>query len=146
LTLSGAKYVATLPLVLDGGDTDNDGDVDINDVTLLLAQFGSIVAPGTCPWNGARNADFNNNTAVGAEDYSFLVAQWLTTSACSCSIPLSGSGSEGRRQTWLAVRDATSAAADLTRDGMVDHRDVEVFERRYGLSGELSAKLRAERR
>jgi hypothetical protein len=44
------------------------------------------------------------------------------------------------------VRDATSAAADLTRDGMVDHRDVEVFERRYGLSGELSAKLRAERR
>lgn len=146
LTVSGAKYVATLPLVLDGGDTDNDGDVDINDVTLLLAQFGSIVAPGTCPWNGARNADFNNNTAVGAEDYSFLVAHWLTTSACSCSVPLSGSGSDGRRQTWLAVRDALSAAADLTRDGMVDHRDVEVFERRHGLSGELSAKLRAERR
>jgi len=145
LTIMGAKYVASTTLVLDGGDTDNDGDVDINDVTLFLAQFGNLAAAGGCPWDGVtKDADFSNDGAVGSEDYVFLTASWLTTSSCLCSIPLvSGAGERTRLMQGIAVHDAMTARADLSGDGRVDVRDVELFETRYGLSGELSARMRA---
>ena len=58
---TGTKYIADAVLALDGGDTDNDGDVDINDVTLFLLQFGQFASPGGCPWDGVtRDADFSN--------------------------------------------------------------------------------------
>ncbi len=43
---------------------------------------------------------------------------------------------------------AQALRADLNGDGVVDHRDVRVFERRHGLSHELSNMIRetAERR
>jgi HYR domain len=143
LTDAGAKYVATTTLLLKAGDTDNDRDVDINDVTLLLAQFGMTVAPGTCPWDGTRNADFSNNGAVGAEDYSAMTPNWLQISAiCTCTGPQEGEEEERPGVRWLAVHDELTAAADLDRNGRVDVRDVEVLEQRFALSGELSKRMR----
>ncbi|MFO0873085.1 MAG: HYR domain-containing protein [Phycisphaerales bacterium] len=144
LTIMGAKYVATSTLMLGAGDTDNDGDVDINDVTLLVAQFGTLAAPGGCPWDGTRNADFSNDGVIGSLDYSILSGSgnWLTTSSCACSLPLEGGGEPKDPAGWVLVHDATTAAADLNHDGRVDVRDVEVLEQRHGLSGELSKHMR----
>jgi hypothetical protein len=141
LTLVGSKYVADTPLVLLGGDTDDDGGVDINDVTLFLAQFGTSPASGGCPWDGVtKSADFNNSGTVEIGDYAPLVANWLTLTECGCSSSaLEGADARGRE---LPVRDGITAAADHDRNGVVDWRDVEVLERRHGLSGELSRKMR----
>ena len=145
LIIVGAKYVASSALVLDGGDTDDDGDVDINDVTLYLAQFGNTAAAGGCPWDGVtRDSDFSNNGAVGSEDYVFLTANWLTTSGCSCSMP--NVAGRQRLEQSVVVRDGLTAAADLNRDGLVDVRDVELFEARYGFSGALSERMYATQR
>lgn len=143
LTLAGTQYVADSTLVLDGGDTDNDGDVDINDVTLFLSQFGDPASPGGCPWDGlTRDADFSNNTVIGSEDYVFLTANWLTTSSCMCAVVVGGYDERARLAAIAAVTDAASDRADLNRDGWVDVLDVEVFEARHGLSG-LSQVMRA---
>ncbi|QDU69370.1 HYR domain-containing protein [Engelhardtia mirabilis] len=143
LMISGSKYVATLPLVLDGGDTDNDGDIDINDVTLFLNQFGDTATAGGCAWSGVRDADFSNDGAVGSEDYAFLVDGWLSTSECLCTMSLTGSTDERRSQPRsLPVGDRLTATADLNGDRRVDWRDVELFELRHGLSGELSRAMR----
>ncbi len=135
---AGVSYTAGGVISLEGGDTDNDGDVDINDVTLLLSQFGSVVPSGTCPWDGTRDADFDNDSAVGALDYGFLVANWLTMSSCACTSPSVGFGP----RRWLQVDGPTTAAVDFNRDGRVDAGDVEIFEQRHGLSGELSRRMR----
>ncbi|RKY21457.1 MAG: hypothetical protein DRQ55_04340 [Planctomycetota bacterium] len=146
LTLVGAKYVADTTLVLDGGDTDNDGDIDINDVTLLLAQFGDLAAAGGCPWDGVtKDADFSNNGAVAAEDYNIMVASWLSMSGCACTLPLVV-GDRGETRQWVRVHDDITLAADLTGDGRVDVRDVELFELQQRLSGELSKRMRASQR
>jgi hypothetical protein len=149
LTIVGAKYVASTTIVLDGGDTDNDGDIDINDVTWLLGQFGGLANAPSCPWDGVtRDADFENGGAVGSEDYSFITANWLTTSGCACTIAASGGNGPRRHRLdqWLPVRDARTAAADLNADGRVDVLDVELFEQANGLSGALSRRMRATRR
>ncbi len=144
LMVVGTKYQTTAPLVLDGGDTDNDGDVDINDVTLFLAQFGNPASAGGCMWDGStRDADFNNNTVVGTTDYNFFAPVWLTSSGCVCSLLGTGGFGSGSLLSSIRVNDARTRAADLSGDGIVDYRDVEVFEVRYGLSGELSARMRA---
>jgi hypothetical protein len=143
LTNEGAYYSADMTLFLKAGDTDNDGDVDINDVTLFVAQFGTSPGDGGCPWNGTtRSADFSNNGPVGAEDYSVLTLNWLTTSSCACTFAQEGEDEERPGVRWLAVHDELTAAADLDRNGRVDVRDVEVLEKRYGLSGELSKRMR----
>ena len=142
--VAGANYTALGVLSLDGGDTDNDGDVDINDVTFLIGQFGGSALPGGCPWDGVtRDSDFSNNGVVGSEDYVFLTANWLTSSSCPCTLPF------GKfRPRLLASRpanDALAISADLNKDGKVDVLDVELLEQRHGLSGELSRKMRAGR-
>ncbi len=143
LSVVGSVYVAG-PIVLDGGDTDNDGDIDINDVTWFLGQFGDLAVAGGCPFGGARDADFSNNGAIGAEDYAFLVAGWLSLSSCPCTLPLVVGGPEDR--TRKEVRDQVTRKADLNGDGWIDVLDVELFEARHGLSGELSMRMRATAR
>jgi hypothetical protein len=144
LSLDGTKYETTATLVLEGGDTDDDGDVDINDVTLLLLQFGNLASPGGCPWDTVtRDADFSNNGAVAAEDYTFLTTNWLTISTCSCTLPATAGGGRDLRSRQLAL-DA-SRGADLNRDGWIDWKDVAIFERRAGLPEVLSTRMRYER-
>lgn len=145
LTVGGTKYVATGTLMLEGGDTDDDGDVDINDVTWLIAQFGMVAASGGCPWNTVtRDADFSNNAVVGSEDYVFQVSNWLTASACACTVP---AVFQPRRpletRPYVLAKDAVARAADLNGDGWVDHLDVRLFEDAHGLPHELSETLRA---
>ncbi len=148
LTVAGNSYSTMMPLVLEPGDNDNDSDVDINDVTLLIAQFGGPEPAGGCPWNPlARGADFSNNGNVGSEDYSLLSPNWLTFTSCDCVAAASGGGAPPaqRGRTRIATSEllpSTASRADLNGDGWVDVKDVEEFERRNGLAPELSAVIK----
>ncbi|RKY18296.1 MAG: hypothetical protein DRQ55_13780 [Planctomycetota bacterium] len=149
VSVDGLQYEADAVLALEGGDTDNDGDVDINDVTLFLSQFGSLSSSGGCPWDGVtRDADFDDGGAVGAMDYGFLTANWLTVSGCGCFGLLTNSENQGRAGlvSRLAVYSEAERGADLDRDGVIDWRDVELFELRRGLPHVLSARMRATTR
>jgi len=170
LAVSGTKYVTGSVLELEGGDTDNDGDVDINDITWFLFQFGLLADAGGCPWDGTtRDADFSNNGAVGSDDYVFLTANWLTMSSCSCTVFLTSMGDRriGAGQltvlsgVWQGLSQAQIAGApvvslptiglpprmrsklDRDSDGVVDFKDVRSLELLYGLPHTLSAKMEA---
>lgn len=144
LAVSGTGWAGTSLMSLDGGDTDDDGDVDINDVTWFLGQFGDLAASGGCPWDGTRDADFSNNGAIASEDYAFLVDNWLTTSGCLCSLFFDPPGlPTAGLETRLRVTGPALAAVDFSGDGLVDADDVELFEIEHGLSGALSARMRA---
>ncbi len=147
LTDAGAIYTADTLLSLRGGDTDNDSDVDINDVTLLLAQFGDPASDGDCAWDGTRDTDFSNNGVVASEDYSILTANWLTFSSCSCSSAANGPDDDDEGvATSVSVFDLpidVAKKADLNGDGVVDYRDVRLFELRNGLPQELSTLIEA---
>ena len=148
LTDAGTFYTADTLLSLAGGDTDNDGDVDINDVTLLLAQFGNSASAGGCPWDTVtRDADFSNNNIIGSEDYTFLTDNWLTFSSCNCTLGADGpGGSGGVLLTAISVEDLPAdlgERADLNQDGVVDYKDVRAFEQRNGLPNDLSSLMEA---
>ncbi len=156
LTPAGSMYNAGPPLLLKGGDTDNDGDVDINDVTYFIFRFGTIASVGGCPWNSARDADFGNNGLVFGEDYNFLFGNWLGFSSCPCSLPALGGKAGALPGPGPAFVDAVAlstselrtdvaAAVDLNCDGKFDYRDVERFEQLHGFSARLSSKLRSGR-
>jgi hypothetical protein len=49
------------------GDTDNDGDVDADDLTNVILQWGS-----TCPCN----ADVDNDNDVDADDLTIVILNW----------------------------------------------------------------------
>ncbi|RKZ11539.1 hypothetical protein DRQ53_15895, partial [bacterium] len=156
LSMDGTYYIATTQLDLQGGDTDNDGDVDINDVTWFMFQFGALAAPGGCPWDGVtRDADFSNDGAVGTEDYTFLTANWLSASECLCTAPFLAGDRGDPRDNFDLLRPSTRRASqlvtrnwhskvDFDKNGRLDYRDVRKFEQRHGLGKGLSDKLRAE--
>jgi len=142
LSVVDTMYVAGSTLSLVPGDSDNDGDVDINDVTLLLGQFGNFAAAGGCPFDDVtRDSDFDNNGAVAAEDYAAMAASWLVLSSCGCAFP---APDQGGPVTALRTRDVphrVRKAADRNRDGIIDHRDVRLFELEHHLPHTLSAKI-----
>ncbi|MFG0253444.1 MAG: hypothetical protein ACF8NJ_11295 [Phycisphaerales bacterium JB038] len=148
LSVGEGDYVANTVPVLDGGDTDNDGDCDINDVTWYLAQNGDFAADGGCPWDGlTRDADFNNDGIVDSTgDYSFLARNGLTLSSCDCTL---GFGASLDLLRTKAVLDASTlpaeiaARADLNEDGVIDYLDVEIFEFVNALPNALSSRMRA---
>ncbi len=159
LTVAGGPpYYTCAPLLLLAGDTDNDNDVDINDVTLLLVQFGSLEASGGCPWDGTRGADFDLNGAIGSPDYTALSANWLQYRSCCGAFGWRLLGpsdddaaldmiatSSSRIDSAIAASQLTpeiAALADLNSDNVIDYRDVEVFESRMGLPNDLSTKMR----
>ncbi len=158
LTDCGAYYSTFASILLNGGDNDNDSDVDINDVTWLLFQFGSpVVTNPTCiPWTAAlRDADYSNDGAVTSLDYTFITNNWLDFSTCPCAALSGGGGSEPASDevepmlsdTFRTARPADELPADvadrvdLNRDGVVDFHDVKIFEDRNGLSHSLSNKI-----
>ena len=147
LVPAGASWVSAGLMSLDGGDTNDDGAVEIDDVTWFLAQFGQLAADGGCPWDGiTRDADFSDNGAIGSEDYGFLVDNWLTTSNCTCPLAWVPGGPRNRLGVMVAAQTPVQKQADLNGDGYVDDRDVEILEIRHGLSGELSRRMRASQR
>lgn len=168
LTTSGIGpviYSATNVLVLRGGDTDNDNDVDINDVTLFLSQFGDLSNPNSpvCPWDGTPDSNFSLNGAVLSEDYQFLSDNWQQVANCCTGggWPLLSGASNSpivemaeltvdsivARIPAISVDVASLApglgeSADLNTDGVIDVKDVELFESNWGLDGKLSRAMR----
>ena len=151
LTNGGTAYSADTLLSLKGGDTDNDADVDIHDVTWFILQFGHPAEDGGCPWDGTRDADFSNNGGVAAEDYTFLTANWLTFNSCVCTVIRPSSQFEdisGHRLPTSLTRVSSRMTPaefdriDLNRDGVFDVDDVARFERDHGFVGTLSRKMR----
>jgi len=152
-------YYTSGTLVLRGGDTDNDNDVDINDVTWLLTQFGGLAAGDSCPWVGPRDSDFSLNGAVGGDDYQFISDNWLQFSNC-CSpfgwplinpidpdhddeAPALAPVGIANARASISVSELSDdmARADLNSDGVIDYHDVRIFEAAAGLSNELSSKM-----
>ncbi len=144
LVLSGdlTRYETDAAHVLRSGDTDNDSDVDINDVTWLVLTFGDLASPGGCPYDGVtRDADYDQDGVVGSNDYTILSANWLQLTICGCG---GASPADQRVRTARLVRELGAGAAeslDRNADGWFDWRDVERFEREHGLSGELSRAM-----
>jgi hypothetical protein len=153
LTLVGDTYYADIAFDLQGGDTNNDDLVDIDDVTWLIATFGDPAHGGTHPWDGTRDADFSANLFVDTEDYTFLSANWLLSSEFDCGSPLIDPGhlpghhvplSRERARTSVAVAELpvwVADRADFNRDGVVDVTDVQQFEQLHGLGNALSSKI-----
>jgi hypothetical protein len=142
LSVSGNTSSTVSPLVLLGGDTDNDSDVDINDLTFLMFHFGELAVPQACAWSPAiRDADFSDNGAMGSDDFSILSANWLQFSTCDCA---AGSSQPPPMQVRTReLQPEVAAAVDLNGDGWVDDKDVKLFETRHGLPHTLSAKMKA---
>ncbi len=149
LSISGTSFSATSSLVLLGGDTDNDSDVDILDVTYLLFRINdnllAATPQGACgPWSLAeRDADFSNNGNIGTEDFSIQSANWQASTTCGCASAAQGGGPDRRTSIPTSELDPIVASgADLNRDGVIDTKDVEAFESRHQLSPRLSRVLR----
>jgi hypothetical protein len=152
LSIVGTEYVGTTPHLLRGGDTDNDGDVDINDITwwVLTTAGGPGPAP-TCPMvvgPATRSANFNNDINVNIQDYAFFTNlaaapgfgfPFLSTCDCTPAPPIHN------LQLAISVADlgaGEAAKVDLNVDGVVDHRDIAIFEKRNRLPNTVSTKLR----
>jgi hypothetical protein len=162
ITDGGTQYVGGSLMTLMGGDTDNDSDVDIHDVTFFLSRFGTpdpSYACGSYDVEAHRGADFSVNGNVGAEDYTFLSDNWQLSTTCSCSSPFLGEPDDQPlpaddvlapqiqftdKRSLLASEMAPDVAVkvDLNRDGRFDYLDVERFENERGYSHALSAKMR----
>jgi len=141
LSPAEGQFVTAAPLVLVAGNSDNDSDVDIHDVTYLMFTFGELSDAGGCPWNAAvRDADFTNSGVIGSGDFSLLSDNWLTFSSCLCAMP-----AQAAPLDRVAARDLppqVAARVDRNRDGLVDVSDVELFEGDHGLPPRLSARMK----
>ncbi|MGD8453853.1 MAG: right-handed parallel beta-helix repeat-containing protein [Phycisphaerae bacterium] len=152
LTISGTDYTNAATLYLLAGDTDNDSDVDIHDVTWLMYQWGQGAGPaafGDCPWDHTRDADFTNDNILDSDDYLLLSNNWHQYRMCSCSSYL-GAGGHQVSQAGPRVAMLTSDlpwemadSVDLNRDGVVDFLDVREFEIQNGLPDTLSSLMEA---
>ncbi|MCA9289677.1 MAG: hypothetical protein KDA25_01025, partial [Phycisphaerales bacterium] len=138
LSGDGSMYVADAVLTLTPGDTDDDGDVDINDVTWLVFTFGSLAADGGCAWDGTRDADFNNGGAVGSEDYSLLSDAWQTSTSCACAAPAPAAASAIGTDR---LAPEVAARVDLDGSGVFDATDVRLFEIINALPRTLSERM-----
>jgi HYR domain len=150
--LGGQYWVQDAPVMLLPGDDDNDGDVDINDVTWLIFTYGSAAAPNPCPFDwpgpGPRDADFSLNGVVAAEDYSLMTEQFLTFSSCICTLPSEGGPDhrfDQRRELPVGEIDPRIGIhIDLNHDGHFSADDVLIFETQRGFAPVLSTKMRGE--
>ncbi len=148
MVVDGLEFDVPTPLTLLGGDTDNDSDVDIDDVTFLLFRFGLADPPNPMcnPWSLAiRGSNFDNVGVVGTGDYSILSSNWQAITSCLCAGPAIGGGEPVTRTrvNALTLPADVSARADRNRDGWVDYKDVADLEARFGLGSVLSSKIRA---
>ncbi len=144
LAVVGTQYETTAPLLLLAGDTDNDSDVDINDVTWLMYQWnlGAAAAPPAgCPWDGTRDADFDGNGYLQALDYLLLSSNWQAWAACDCSRAPAAAPPVRAEADTAALPPQVIRRVDANRDGVIDHRDVRAFEQAHGLPHTLSAAL-----
>lgn len=145
LTICGTDYCVNSVLTLLGGDTDNDDDIDINDVTYFLYRFGQSASAGACPWSGLRDPDFSCNGTVGTEDYTFVASNWQQFRSCDCTqfLQLPPVRRMGGAMAAAELDRDVAARVDLNRDGVIDVHDVRIFERRNRLGTRLSSAMEA---
>ena len=132
-------------ITLRAGDTDNDSDVDTNDVSQYVMQFGFDPVFGSCPWNGMRDADFNGDGAVDTNDYVCLAVNFLSFVPCVCPPPTAGDP-DHKFVLEIGSTDipaGTMNSLDHNADGVFNWRDVEIFERINRLPDSVSRKMRA---
>jgi hypothetical protein len=156
MTVANRRYEGDATPLLLGGDTNDDYLIDINDVTWFIYQYADFAADGGCPWNGTRDADFNNGGTVGAEDYTFFTTNWLEYSICDCGRSALEPDREGSPDRTLVDMKTTirtsklspdvAAVVDLNDDGIVDFKDVRMLEKYYDLGDSLSTKMEATTR
>jgi hypothetical protein len=146
---AGTSWAATTAAVLLPGDNDNDGDVDINDVTWLIFTYSSAAAANPCPFVfpgfGPRDADFSLNGVVSGEDYSLLSEQFLTISSCACTLPAEAPAERIDRRRALPIDEIDARIRneiDLNKDGVFDADDVLIFEVERGFAPSLSNRMR----
>jgi hypothetical protein len=144
LSLIGSRYYTDTILNLEGGDTDNNDVVDIDDVTWLIATFGEEMDGGTHPWDGTRDADFSTNGSVGTEDYTFITDNWLLSSDFVCDgSPVRTLGEMRTSISTATLPGWVADRADRNLDGVVNAEDVRQFEVAYRLGNRLSTKMEA---
>lgn len=152
LSVDGARFVANSTLVLRAGDTDNNGVIDIDDLTWFYANFGLFAQSGGCAWDGVtRDSDFDNDGAVTSADYVFLSMNWLESTHCGCVLPytegpqapdIAGVRSRSKLQRATAeLPPSLRARLDRDGDGVFDYKDVRQLERLHRLPADLSGKL-----
>jgi hypothetical protein len=148
LTIAQQEYHLAAAL-LPQGDTDNDGDVDIHDVTWWVFQGQSqIIPPFTCPWESVnRDADFNCDGVITfLPDYTIMTSHWMYATTCTgCPVPnpVDQAGSfPGATFDFAIPADAVppevAETVDANRDGRIDYRDVRIFEAEMALPHYLS--------
>jgi len=148
LTDVGTEYNAAA-VTLKAGDTNNDSKVNIFDASWLSATFGDPHDPGGCPWNGDRDADFNNSGTVNAPDHSLMASNWQAKTVCACGAGLTGPDDAEDVKVQVLIGELPTEVGnrvDLVADGVFDHRDVFEFERLNGLPHTLSAAIQATAR
>ncbi len=157
LVMVGNEFQTTATLVLIGGDSDNDSDVDINDLTLFLLRFNTLAVNGGCPFvfsQANRDADFSLNGLVDAPDLQFFNNATLgfpiQPTFCPCAVGPGSSPPPNLLAQTMRVSVPISQlpsdvgpAVDYNSDRTFDWKDVELFERNHGLTHELSARMRA---
>lgn len=68
-------------------------------------------------------------------------ASWLTSSGCLCDVGLAETPAASELRT-AAPPPTIAARVDLVPDGVIDWRDVAIFERNAGLPDVLSRAIR----
>jgi hypothetical protein len=147
LTMSNQEYHLGSALLL-CGDTDNNGIVDIHDVTWWVVQGQSqIIPPFSCPWAGDKDADFNCDGVITfLPDYTCMASHWMAVTTCAtCPAPNSADPNDSFPGADFAfaistdeVPDEVAETVDANRDGRIDYKDVRIFEDELGYPHLLS--------
>ncbi|MGE3182079.1 MAG: hypothetical protein AB7N71_10640 [Phycisphaerae bacterium] len=151
LTQMGSQFVADAPVLLRGGDANNTGGIDINDVTFLFANYGIAVSADSdsCP-DTTQDGDFSNDGFVFSEDYTILSGNFNASSECACTAldgkggaknPLDESATRRTRLSTHALAPSVAVRIDVNRDGTFDAQDVRALETLHRLPHTLSDAL-----
>jgi len=77
LTNGGNNQYTGLPMLLKGGDANNDNLVDILDFGLLVANFGTSPGANTFIGQLGPHLDFSGDGVVGTADYTYIQINFL---------------------------------------------------------------------
>jgi hypothetical protein len=81
--LQGAVQFLPLTTAISPGDFSGDGRVDAADLSLLLANWGSVVPPVPSGWNGSQPTA----SAIDSDELSRLLSGWGQGSSTATAIP-----------------------------------------------------------
>jgi hypothetical protein len=142
-------FEASECLLLRAGDTDDNDEIDINDVTFTFSEFGQSDPPIVCdpdceddifPASTLRGADFNNDGTVNFLDPSALNPNFGFNGTCTCAGPMPAQSVKTEVDA-LDLAPAVAAKVDVDRNGVVNFLDIRLLELRHGLDHSLSTTI-----